>query len=85
MTIETANPRAMHRYLVNMEADLALGPTPMVVADATAATATRPPTRLAGDLAPHLLDGTYPSAQTKTLERTFHIVPSRLKGWHERE
>jgi hypothetical protein len=56
-----------------------------MVADPTAATATRRPNELAGDLAPHLLDGTYPSAQTKTLERTFQIVPSRLKAWHERE
>ena len=31
-----------------------------------------------------MLDGADPGSQTETLERTIHILPSRLKAGHER-
>jgi hypothetical protein len=74
----------MHRNLAATEADLALGPAPSV-ADAAPAAAVQSAGKLSGVLSQHLLDCADPGGQTKTLERTVHILPSRLKARHERE
>ena len=84
MAVEATHPRAMHRNLAAVEADLALGPAP-AVADTASAAAMRRAGELLGVLAQHLLNRSDPGRQTEALEGAVHILPSRLKARHQRE
>ena len=57
----------MHRNLVAMETDLALGPAP-ALADAAASAAMRLAGKLLGVLAQHVFDGFNSSRQTEALK-----------------
>jgi hypothetical protein len=52
------------------------------MANAAAVTAMGRAGELVRVLAQHLLDGADPGRQAEALERTFHILPSRLKTGH---
>ena len=65
--VEAAHPRAMHRNLAAVEADLALRRAP-AVADPASTAAMRRAGELLGVLAQHLLDGSDAGRQTEALE-----------------
>ena len=79
MAIKAAYPRAMHRNIAAVEADLALGRAP-AVADAASTAAMRRAGKLLRVLAQHLLKRSDPSRQTEALERAVHILPSRFEA-----
>ncbi len=84
MAVIATHPRAMHRNLATVEADLALGNAPPVT-DATSAAAVAGTGQTLRVLTQDLFHGPDPGHQTEAIKRDVHILPSCFKARHQRD